>query len=299
MNLPEKFDGRSRLYVNWRATRLEIENQLQVTPVGLSTHLSDNTDEAALAAICNHVDETGYALYEWIDAADDINKSVKHLHTELCLTQSDHGIVADEGSLSLLKDMSGSERGKFIPYTSRAMGWHTDGYYNDQHNTVRCFTLHCISPASSGGELSLIDDELLFIALNDEDPDLVALLSHPKAMTLPANKDNLGHDRPDRCAAVFSCHSDGCLVSRFTTRTKNIHWRNEETFAAAVRATEVLNTMQHHTTRLTAGQGIVTRNILHRREAFNDAPDAIPRQMLRGRYMQKPALRPQRETGTL
>jgi len=98
-------------------------------------------------------------------------------------------------------------------------------------------------------------------------------------MTLPANKDDVGHDRPDRHAAVFCSNTDDTLGTRFTTRTKNIRWRTEETKAAAERSSEILAELAHwqHTTRLHSGQGLITRNILPRSQLtvsgnFQDAP---------------------------
>jgi len=293
MILTQQFDGNSIQYRQWKADRLELQNKqssLDREPISLTS--TSNCNPVVLSRLCDEVKKYGYALYEWNDTPADVAAAVEKLHSQLALTQHDAGVVTDSGSLALLKDLSGSARGKFIPYTSKAMSWHTDGYYNDQTQSLRCFTLHCISPAAKGGSLSLIDYELLFIALYDEAPDLITLLSHPNAMTLPANKDRLGHDRPDRHAPVFFCYPDGSLGARFTTRTKNIQWRNTQTKAAAEQATEVLNKLTdwHQTRCLQSGQGIITRNILHSRGAFVDDPSNPPRQMLRGRYLQLPVV---------
>jgi len=301
MKLPDRFDGKSLEYQTWKTKRLQLADQhREAEIINLAAADKTSADNTALGKICNLVRDHGFAIYQFFndhqfnDGSEEatvsaITDSVQKLHACLSLTQADQGVVSDNG-LSLLKDMSGSERGKFIPYSSKAMGWHTDGYYNDQTQTLRCFTLHCISPAASGGTLSLIDNELFFIALCDQNPELIELLSHPQAMTLPANKDNLGHDRPDRHAAVFFCQQDGSLGTRYTARTKNIIWRTTDTQAAAEQANEILGglTEHHHHIRLQKRQGMITRNILHRREAFTDNTGQAPRQILRGRYLQLP-----------
>ncbi len=300
MALPAQYDGKSDAYRAWRDKRLQLADQSpdgKVPTIALAPELDSSSNCNALEELCKNVRDHGFGVYHYGGTENYPADEVEQLHRLLSLTVHDSGVVSDSGNLSLLKDLSGnsntSSRGKFIPYTSKAMGWHTDGYYNDRAKTLRCFTLHCISPAATGGTLSMIDYELLLIALHDENPELIELLCHTKTMTLPANKDNLGHDRPDRHVPVFFGHTDGTLGARFTTRTKNIEWRTTETANAAQRAAEILqeHTHWHHRLRLRAGQGIITRNILHKREAFVDAPDAAPRQMLRGRYLQAPIMR--------
>jgi hypothetical protein len=251
-------------------------------------------DANTLTSLCQRVRDHGFALYQWGDSpgtasAREITDNVTRLHTALNLHAFDDGVVHDEHGLSLLTDLTGSDQGRFIPYTPRAMGWHTDGYYNARQKSLRCFTLHCIQNAADGGALTLLDDQRVLIALYDHNPQMVSLLSHPQAMTLPANSDTLGHDRPDVHSAVFFARDDGTLATHFTTRTRNIAWRNAETETAARQMKQLIDELTdwHHKVRLEPGQGIITRNILHRRDAYTDATDQ-PRKMLRGRYVQTP-----------
>lgn len=289
--LPKPLDGRSNEYQAWKKDRL-LQHDQQLAGANktqyLSSLLNHKSDHAALVAIIRNVRSFGYAIYQWTDTPTDIASSVSKLNATLGLTTSDQGVMRDNSNLSLLTDQSGTDRGRFIPYTSRAMGWHTDGYYNAPDKSIRSFTLHCMQPAATGGALSLMDYELLLIAVYDADPALIKLLSHPHSMTLPANKDNLGHDRPDQHVPVFFSYKDGLAGVRFTTRTKNIQWRNTETHAAATQVIEIIKSQEnrHHNVRLISGQGLVTRNILHRREPFKDDPELANRQMLRGRYLQ-------------
>jgi len=174
------------------------------------------------------------------------------------------------------------------------MNWHTDGYYNAPASAIRCFNLHCVQPAACGGELVLMDPELLLIALYDHDPELVEILSHPSAMTLPANRDDTGHDRPDVSVPLLFAHADRSLGMRFTTRSEHIRWRTPETQQAAAVAIQLLNNSSawHTIIRLDTDQGLVTRNVLHKRSAFTDSANGPGRQMLRGRYHQRPSFKP-------
>lgn len=290
------FDGDSPEYINWRESRLETETKgresSSVTLPPLAILASANEDSRF---ILKHLSEQvvlhGYALYRWEQLPEDPFESTLALNGLLGLSnsQSDSGIISKKG-LSTLTDNKDSSMGRYIPYTNRAMNWHTDGYYNDKASTIRCFTLHCVADASEGGELSLLDYELLLIAMYDEDPLLVKLLSHPETMMLPANSDSEGHNRPDRWVPVLYTNSDSQLGMRFTARGRNIQWRNQETQQAMHRVLDLIEQQQQwqRKVRLRPGEGVITRNVLHKREAFSDTTQSVQpqtqREMLRGRY---------------
>ncbi len=288
--LPGRIDGKLPSYLAWRKHRLQLQQTTDNTVITqISPSLNDPADRDAINSLCNAVAEHGFAVYQWSHESADPGRDSRQLHRQLSLQSFDSGVVHDDSGLSMLTDLSGTSQGRFIPYTSKAMGWHTDGYYNTADQSLGCFTLHCINPASSGGALTLLDHQLVLIALMDEQPELVALLTHPQAMMLPANRDDLGHDRPARYSPVFFIRADGSPGAHYTTRTTNIEWRTPETLQAAKEMkTQIENhTEWHHTIRLNTGQGVITRNVLHRRDAYSDDPNA-PRKMLRGRYLQSP-----------
>ncbi|MEE9333147.1 MAG: TauD/TfdA family dioxygenase [Granulosicoccaceae bacterium] len=255
-------------------------------PIALPSRLHSANDEASLTQLCDRVKRNGFALYTWIDKPTDITDAVTGLMHALGLHSSDRGVIRDAGELSLLQDSTGTPKGRFPPYQAKAMNWHTDGYYNATSEVIRCFTLHCVEPAAEGGALILMDDSFAVLALLRDDPQWVALLSHPDAMTLPHNQDLEGHDRPDRTLPMIYQNADESLSLRFTTRSQNIRWRCESTKLAALRATELIQVHNewHIRLRLEKGQGVITRNILHTRERFADEPERPKRQMLRGRF---------------
>lgn len=263
-----------------------------VAPLQLPSHPNMSNDGATLAQLCKNVEHVGFSVYEWKDKPIDVPKSTAQLLQLLSLHAGDKGVMREVGELSLLQDLSGTPKGRFPPYQPKAMNWHTDGYYNDAAETIRCFTLHCVAPAAEGGALILMDDAYLIFALWQENSELVALLSHPEAMTLPGNKDKEGHNRPDRSAPVISRNNDESLSMRFTTRTQHIQWRCNDTHAAALRASELItaNSQWHTRIMLQENQGVITRNVLHAREQFTDAPEQPKRQMLRGRFTSLPKL---------
>ena len=302
--LSDLYNGQAQLVAHWtlaaEARLVACESNDGAEPIVFSTtpRREENAEEKRL--LCAAVQRKGFCVYEWQQAPPDPTQSVVTLLRSLSLHVGDGGVIRDAGELSLLQDCSGTPKGRFPPYQRNVIHWHTDGYYNALDNTVRCFTLHCVESATSGGALVLLDDTVVLYALLQHDAELFSLLAHPEAMTLPRNKDNLGHNRPDRHVPVIQKNHDSSLSLRFTTRTQNIQWRCAQTKSAALQLGELItnNTHWHHRVLLKQNQGIVTRNVIHMREPYEDAVGAAKRQMLRGRFnnLPTPATEPEHAT---
>jgi len=222
-------------------------------------------------------------------AVDDTSKDVpRELGRQFGLMHLDSNLLADEDaitSISVVPEKSG--RG-YIPYSTRRLLWHTDGYYNAPGHRVRAFVLHCVSPAAEGGENELLDPEVAYALLRDENPDHIRALMAPDAMTIPANEE-AGGIRAAETGPVFSIDpATGSLHMRYTARTRSIVWKEDDHTRAAVKALDMLlngdspYVFRH---RLCAGQGLLCNNVLHNRTAFKDAVDKGPKRLLyRARY---------------
>jgi len=294
MKLPPQLDGHSSEYCQWRDRRLARQaNSRSVTSTAfmLQTTTAPTSAEPAiqdfravdLTPIVQAVSVHGYARYRFSDSADDrlMRSQVTAFVDALGLHRSDQGVIADDDALTLLEHRADSQLARFPPFSNRPLNWHTDGYYN-------------VQPAAEGGELTLLDPELLLIAIYQHDETIIDYLCEPDSMMLPGSDDQYGHRRPDTAVPVFFAHEDGTLGMRFTTRSRNIRWKNAETRAAASRVVEIIESIPQHLTHLTLNrcEGIVTRNILHRRSHYVDVSAGNRRQMLRGRYLDnlKPGL---------
>lgn len=201
------------------------------------------------------------------------------------LTDLDANALADDDGVTPLAVAAGGTRSRYIPYTSRPIAWHTDGYYNDQAAQVRGMVLHCARPAASGGANRLMDHEIAWLLLQDRDPAHAEALMRPDAMTIPPN-DEEGLTRGPRSGPVFSFSGGGALHMRYTARKRNVIWSDDAGVRAAVACLEGLLAadgpyiIRH---RLEAGQGVLCNNVLHDRQAFEDAADA-PRLLWRARF---------------
>ncbi len=180
-----------------------------------------------------------------------------------------------------------AERGRlgYIPYTNRPIGWHTDGYYNYEGlaRMIRAMLLHCVRSASQGGENGLLDHEIAYIRLRDENPDYIAALMHPAAMSIPANEETDGKVRAENTGPVFVLDADtGALTMRYTARKRNIRWREDAATQAAVRAIEQVLSEDPliMRVRLAPGEGVICNNVLHDRIGFETGPGSGPGRLL-------------------
>jgi alpha-ketoglutarate-dependent taurine dioxygenase len=259
----------------------------------------DVADPRALAAaereaLHARIATSNMAIYRSrIDSEDqDLPRA---LGAQFGLHRLDANWLADEdgiSSIAVSDRTDGPSRGGFIPYTDRAIRWHTDGYYHPQRRRIHAMILHCVRPARSGGSNGLLDHELAYIALRDASPDHIRALMQPDAMTIPAREDEGGVARPAQTGPVFSVDAQDHLHMRYTARTRSIEWKADAATRAAVACLEALlagdsPSILH--TRLEAGMGLIGHNVLHERSAFDDDP-ARPRLLYRARFLDRIAL---------
>jgi alpha-ketoglutarate-dependent taurine dioxygenase len=214
------------------------------------------------------------------------------LGRELGLVRLDNNLCADERAVSTLRVRPESQERGYIPYTNRPLSWHTDGYYNPAGRQVRAWILYCVQDAAEGGENALLDHEIAYIRLRDQDPELVRALMHPGAMTIPANVADGDELREASTGPVFSVR-DGHLHMRYSARARNIAWRKTpETQAARDALTRLFSSDYGYIFRhkLAPGEGYVSNNLLHNRTGFSMAGHGGPvRTLLRARYLDRVA----------
>jgi hypothetical protein len=262
-----------------KALRLEIAD-----PFALTT-----TEHEALTALCR---KANMAIYRLGGTAHNSKSMVRALGQQLGLMRLDQNLCADEDGIAAIRVVPEGRPREYIPYSNRPINWHTDGYYNDQRHQVRAIIMHCVCDAAVGGANALLDPEILYILMRDENPDYVAALSAPDAMTIPGNNENGELLRPERSGSVFSISDhDGTLHMRYTARTRSIRWRNDELTRRALHFMEQLLARELPymlRVRLNPGEGIICNNVLHTREAFSDdTAQGKVRLVFRARYFDR------------
>ena len=245
-----------------------------------------NDEKAAIAERCKNFNMAVYQLRD----PDIKDKSLVHaLGKQLDMKNLDANIRADEDSVSSLevREQAGN---RYIPYTNKALSWHTDGYYNALDKQIFGIIMHCVRPAFEGGVNALLNPETVYIALRDENPAYVEALMHPQAMTIPDNVEAGKVIREAQSGPVFMIKPPigseaGRLHMRFSARKRNIIWRDTEDTSKAVGMINRLLADEGNIFKvaLKAGQGIICNNVLHNRSGFSDS-EMQKRLMYRARY---------------
>ncbi len=275
-------------YANWRAHKLERlctdAAQLRVeivNPVSLR--------QQERARMQQLLGQHNIVIYRITGEVGADKAQVRELGKHLGLERLDNNLRADEDSITSL-EVRPQQGNQYIPYTSRRLSWHTDGYYNRLDRQINGIIMHCVQPAAEGGENALIDHELMYLRLRDENPAYIEALMQPQAMTIPPNVENGVELRAAQSGPVFSLHPGGWLHMRYSARQRHIEWCGDAiTRAAADAITDFLSDDSIVCrVRLCAGEGIVCNNVLHNRSGFSDSA-AQKRLMYRARYYDRAA----------
>lgn len=229
------------------------------------------------------VKKTGLVHYTSDYAMDP--SSIIRFGEQIGLKRINKNPFSDEEAVSCITDKSqeGKTRGEYIPYTNKAIQWHTDGYYNPPEEQINGFILHCVQKAAVGGENDIMDPEIIYALLRDRNKDALAVLMQNDVLFIPANEDKTVTGRPDSIGPVFSV-ANGNLHMRYTARKTNIHWKEDSLWAVEILQQAIDGGSEYYfSATLENGQGILTNNSLHRRGAFQDTPHSN-RLMYRARY---------------
>ena len=275
-------------YQAWRACKLAAYPQRMedlIVEVVDPRHLTP-AEHAAILDRCRRANMAIYASTTHTEADKDLPR---RMGEQFGLVQFDHNLLADEDAISTLTvaEEETGPRGDYIPYTNKAIRWHSDGYYNPPARRICGMILHCVQDAEVGGENRLLDHDIAYILLRDENLEYIRALSAMDAMTIPARMDEDKIARAAESGPVFSVLPEsGALHMRYTARTKSIVWKDKPETRAAVAALERIlasDAPYIFQARLKPGMGLICNNILHDRTGFNDSATR-KRLVFRARY---------------
>jgi alpha-ketoglutarate-dependent taurine dioxygenase len=274
-------------YRRWR------EQKLASAPATAQDLLVEVNDPRALTpdehvALAERVRRCNMAIYAG-NVYDEDSDLLRKLGAQFGLHHLDANWLAGEDGISAIQVFDGGTRKHYIPYTDKPIKWHSDGYYNPPERQIRAMVLHCVRSAASGGENRLMDHEMAYLLLRDEDPQHIRALMQPNAMTIPERVDEVDGVRLAQSGPVFSLDAQGYLHMRYTARTRSIEWKQDAATQAAVAALERLlasDSPYIYHARLEPGMGLLCNNVLHDRAAFADDADH-PRLLYRARYLDR------------
>ena len=290
--MPGPFDlADSASYRVWRERKLDAApRRIEDIVVALDDPRELSAGERD--ALLDRCATANMAIYASNTVGNADKEIPRGLGRQLGLVHLDSHWLTDDDAISPISVRGAEERGErkeFIPYTDKPIRWHTDGYYNVPARTVRGMVLHCVESAATGGDNQLLDHEIAYILLRDENPEYIHALSHPDVMIIPPRMDDDGVARAAQPGPVFSIDAQGYLHMRYTARTVSIEWRADAATQSAVAAlTRLLATPTPWTLhgRLEPGMGLICNNVLHDRSGFTETPQKR-RLLYRARYHER------------
>jgi len=276
-------------YAQWRANKIaHIAPSLEELIVNITDPYRLTADEKA--EVVERCAQFNMAIYQLLDLKSQDKSLVHALGKQFEMVNLDANLRSDEDSVSSL-EVREQVGNKYIPYTNKALSWHTDGYYNRLDKQIFGIIMHCVRPAAEGGVNRLMDIDAIYIALRDENPAYIEAMMHVEAMTIPANIEAGVVIREAQAGPVFMVKADGRLHMRYSARKRNIIWRDTpETAEAVARIGQLLADDEKVVkVALSAGRGIICNNVLHNRTGFEDS-EQQKRLMYRARYYDDVAL---------
>jgi len=277
------------LYNRWR------DQKLKDYPASLGDLLVEINDPRKLTdsefeALQSRCRKTNMALYASKTGTDPDPQIPLSMGRRFGLESINKNWLADETGLTSLTVVDNGIRQQYIPYTNRAINWHTDGYYNLASKQIHALNLHVVQQAASGGENAIMDHEIAYILLRDKNPDYIRALMAENTMTIPPRIDEGGTiARKEEPGPVFSIMPSGDLHMRYTIRVNNVIWTDDPLAQEALSyLQEILNSDSPYIYRgrLESGMGLLSNNVLHDRAAFTD-DETHKRHYYRARYFDR------------
>ncbi len=276
------------IYQQWR------DNKLLGYPQNISDIVVEINDPRELKKSefkilqqhCRKANMVVYTSKTGTDSDPDIPLSLGRCFGGLNI--DDNWLADDTGLTSLCVAKEGI-RQHYIPYTNRAINWHTDGYYNAYNRQINALLLHVVQRAEQGGENALMDHEMAYIMLREKEPEYVRVLMQSDVLTIPARIEGSKIIRAEQTGPVFSVSAKGDLHMRYTIRSNNVMWSDDAlTQEALDYLKQILNSLSPYIFRglLEPGMGLISNNVLHDRAAFTDS-EAHTRHFYRARYFNR------------
>jgi len=272
-------------YQAWRARKLNYRQEVSATRV-FELDQQGRLSRSMLPLLRKQVAAYNFVIFQSVGELD--KAEFLALNRQFGLVALDANLGADEDRVTSLQVVGDTDnRARYIPYTNRAMNWHTDGYYNPFERRIDAFALYCVNQAGRGGGNYLFDHEMMYMLIRDQSPSALVALMRNDMLCIPANVQQNQVIRAEESGPVFSLQSGSCVLNmRYTSRPQNIVWKTDK------RSTDALNLVREILmdgsamveVRLQPRQGIVCNNVLHGRQAFHDTLDQPARLIYRARY---------------
>ena len=207
------FTAKSAEFLRWAE---EKEKNIPQNTDGILVNIHDinNVKISEIAKIKETINRYNSCIYSYNVALKTNTNLLKFVELVGMRTYDCNNIESSE--ISTITPLQ-NNKVNYIPYTDKSLNWHTDGYYDKK--SIFSWLLHCVNPATQGGENYLLDHELAlreYVLRNDDINHLMA----EDALTIPESKDT---SRSEISTYIFSLKNQyKKLHMRFSMRKDNI-----------------------------------------------------------------------------
>ena len=272
------FTAKSAEFLTW-AEEKEKNIPHNIDGIIVNIHDINNVKISEIAKIKETINKCNSCIYSSKIALKSNTNLLKFVESIGMRTYDRNNIESNE--ISTITPLENNKI-NYIPYTDKSLNWHTDGYYDKK--SIFSWLLHCVHPATHGGENYLLDHELALREYVLRYDDINNLMSED-ALTIPESKDT---SRSEISTYIFSIKNQyKKLHMRFSMRKDNIS-TSPNAGDAVTKLKEIIENdcaKYSLTYKLQKNEGIITNNILHGRKAFKD--DKVKRKLLRIRSYER------------
>ena len=272
------FTAKSAEFLTW-AEEKERNIPHNIDGIIVNIHDINNVKISEIAKIKETINKCNSCIYSSKTALKSNTNLLKFVESVGMRTYDRNNIESNE--ISTITPLENNKI-NYIPYTDKSLNWHTDGYYDKK--SIFSWLLHCVHPATHGGENYLLDHELALREYVLRYDDINNLMSED-ALTIPESKDT---SRSEISTYIFSIKNQyKKLHMRFSMRKDNIGTSPKAGDAVTKLKQTIENDCAKYslTYKLQKNEGIITNNILHGRKAFKD--DKVKRKLLRIRSYER------------
>ena len=236
----------------------------------LTVHISNpnSVSKPEKNKVFSLLDSNNMAFFN-IDNINHRNKlSIKKFASQIGLGDYELDSQSDDDGLTEITEHEHNHKiSEYIPYTTKELNWHTDGYYNTRDNSILSWLLFCNTPSEKGGVNTYLDHEISYILFNDSSSKIKDLMLET-ACCIP---ENLLTKRKEVHNPVYLFDNDK-LHMKFSMRKKNIIWNDVSLEAINILKSIINDSSEYHVTKkFSEGEGVITNNVIHKRTAFTNS----------------------------
>ncbi len=258
--------AKSKDFIEWAANK-ELNIPLNINDLKVNLRDINHVSKTEISQIKEKLTKFNCCIYISDSNLKEDDNIMKFAMSLGMRTFDSHNI--DDSNISTISADKTENNIRYIPYTNKALNWHTDGYYDSK--PIFSWLLHCVEPASSGGENFLLDHELAIREYILKHDDISCLMSN-NAFSIPKDKVAEREVTSNYVCDVNNEYKK--LHMNFSMRKENIKI-NKNSKSAVSKLIKIIKEdckKYHLTYKLSKSEGIVSNNILHGRNSFKDGP---------------------------